>query len=233
MSRRRHVWTAQEMRELRRRYPHERTTDIARRLGHPVASVYAKANAMGLHKSASFLATDKSGRIFVGGRLGKEHQFKAGHVTWNKGTHWTAGGRSAETRFKKGRPAHEAANYKPVGSMRITGGVLEQKVTDDPSIYPARRWRPVARLVWEAANGPIPSGHAVVFKHGQQTVVREEITLDRLELLSRAELMKRNTLHRYPKDIALAIQLRGALMRQINKRTKNRSKHEDEDQRPA
>ncbi len=233
MSRRRHVWTAQEMRELRRRYPHERTADLAASMGLPVKNVYATANRLGLHKSAAFLATDKSGRIFKGGKLGKVHQFKPGHVTWNKGTHWVAGGRSAETRFKKGRPAHESANYRPVGSLRVTAGVLEQKVTDDPGIYPARRWRPVARLVWEAANGPIPSGHAVVFKHGQQTVVCEEITADRLELLNRAELMKRNTLHRYPKEVALAVQLRGALMRQINKRTKNRSKHEDEDQRPA
>jgi hypothetical protein len=32
--------------------------------------------------------------------------------------------------------------------------------------------------------------------------------------------MARNTLHRYPKPIAQAIQLRGALNRQINKRVR-------------
>jgi hypothetical protein len=31
-------------------------------------------------------------------------------------------------------------------------------------------------------------------------------------------MMARNTVHRYPKEVALAIQARGALVRQINKR---------------
>lgn len=44
------------------------------------------------------------------------------------------------------------------------------------------------------------------------------VTPDSVELITRQELMKRNTLHRYPKPIAQLIQLRGALNRQINKR---------------
>jgi hypothetical protein len=47
------------------------------------------------------------------------------------------------------------------------------------------------------------------------------ITLGRLELISRAENMRRNSYHtRYPKEVAQLIQLRGALNRQINKRLK-------------
>lgn len=49
------------------------------------------------------------------------------------------------------------------------------------------------------------------------------ITADRLELVTRAENMARNTLHRYPKEVAQLIQLRGALNRKINARTKDRS----------
>jgi hypothetical protein len=41
-----------------------------------------------------------------------------------------------------------------------------------------------------------------------------------LEILTSAELLKRNSLHNYPIPIARAIQLRGALNRQINKHLK-------------
>ena len=40
----RHKWTAQEIATLRRRYPDERTADIARDLGIAVHLVYARAN---------------------------------------------------------------------------------------------------------------------------------------------------------------------------------------------
>lgn len=125
-----------------------------------------------------------------------------------------------ETQFKPGRPANEAHNYRPIGSTRVLNGVLERKVTDDPNLYPARRWVPVARLVWESERGPIPPGMAVAFRPGLQTIIESEITIDRLELATRADLMRRNTVHNLPKPLAQVVQLRGALIRQINRRSR-------------
>ncbi|CAB3960116.1 hypothetical protein LMG7053_06166 [Achromobacter ruhlandii] len=48
------------------------------------------------------------------------------------------------------------------------------------------------------------------------------ITADKVECISFAENMRRNTLHRYPKEIAHAIQMRGAL----NRRIRNVEKHQ-------
>ena len=48
----------------------------------------------------------------------------------------------------------------------------------------------------------------------------EEITLDKVECISLAENMRRNSCHQYGKEIARLIQLRGAVSRQINKRGK-------------
>lgn len=219
-------WTKAQLRELRRRYPHERTTDIAKSLGIRLVIVYATANRLGLHKSQAFAASDRSGRILKGGKLSVATQFKKGHTSFNKGRKgWFAPGTEA-TRFKKGQ---RSVNTLPVGSLRLSkDGYLEQKYADRPG-NPAQRWRSVHRLVWEKTNGPTPVSHVVVFKAGQKTAVLEEITIDKLELVSRRELMSRNTLHRYPLEIARAIQLRGALVRQINKR----SKSENEDNRPA
>lgn len=207
-------WTPAELEVLRSRYPHDRTSDLAKALDRPLAATYARANGLGLRKTPEYLASDKSGRTFKGGKRGQATQFKPGQASWNKGTHWKAGGRSAETRFRKGNRPH---TWVPIGTYRVNGdGYLDRKVTDDGR--GPRDWIAVHRLVWIEQNGPVPAGHVVVFKQGRRTTDLEQITPDSVELITRQELMKRNTLHRYPKPIAQLIQLRGALNRQINKR---------------
>jgi len=212
---RRH-WTADELTILRERYPHERTDTIARDLGRKIGSVYQKAANMGLCKTEEYLASPDAGRGNV--RKGMGTRFRKGSKPWNKGAHFIAGGRSPETRFKKGNKPH---TWQPIGAERVTrDGILERKVTDHGG-YNNKDWRPVHVLTWEAVNGPVPDGHLVVFRDGN----RENVVIENLECITRAENMRRNTLHRYPKNVALAIQLRGALTRQINKRERANEEH--------
>lgn len=212
----RRPWTKRELAVLRREYPHRQTKLIATKLGRSASTTYQKAIKLGLRKSAEYLASPAARRL--DGKIGSAHRFTKGHQTWNKGTHWTAGGRSAETRFKPGQLSGRARQLlKPLGALRTNkDGYLERKVTTEGR--GAQRWKSAHRLVWEAANGPVPPGHVVVFKPGRRTAKLDEIELDGLDLVTRQELMRRNTLHRYPKEIARLIQLRGALNRQINKR---------------
>jgi len=219
-------WTPEQLAELTRRYPNERTADIARDLGRGLRSVYQKALALGLKKSPDYLASEGAGRFLRERRASEGTQFRAGDEPWNKGRSYDAGGRSHHTRFKKGRPASEAPNYLPLGTERISrDGYLERKVTDDLTVTSSRRWVAVHRLVWEAAHGPIPGGHIVVFKPGCATTDRAEISADRLECITRVENMRRNSYHNnYPKEVGQLIQLRGALNRKI----KNRSKQHEE-----
>lgn len=171
-----------------------------------------------MSKSAAFLASAASGRLTPNDSRGLSGRFQPGQKTWNKGAHFVAGGRSNLTRFKKGGRPH---TWRPLGTERITDdGTLQRKVSDTG--YPPRDWKAVHALVWEAANGPIPRGHIVIFKAGRRTTEPDKITLEALELVSRPELMRRNSYHnRYPKEIGLAIQLRGTLMRLINKRERD------------
>lgn len=209
------LWTAEQLEKLRQHYPTTRTADVAADLQIPIDKVYSKATRMGLRKSDAFMATSASGRIFRGGRLGKQTQFQAGQMPWNAGLKgFDAGGRSADTRFKPGTKPHTTM---PVGSYRINkDGHLQRKI-GEASGANHKRWRNVAELQWIEANGPVPDGHIVIFRPGMRTAVLEEITLDRIECISRAENARRNHPANKSPELARLVQLKGAITRQVNR----------------
>jgi len=207
----RNPWAEDQLEILRQRYANERTEAIARDLGRSLVATYSAAYKLGLKKSPEWSSSTASGRLF--GNKGHDHRFKKGLVPWNKGIKGLDMGFSS-TRFKPGQLSGQASlNYQPIGTERISkDGYLQRKINDN---MPAqRRWRGVHILLWEENNGPLPKGHAIVFKNGN----KQEITLDNLECVTRAEPMRRNSFHQYGKDIAHLVQLRGAITRQINKR---------------
>lgn len=209
----RRPWSLGELAALRRLYPDTPTAKIAARLRRTLTTVYQAAYRLGLKKSAAYLSSPASGR--TNGRQGMGTRFLRGMTPWNKGAHYMPGGNIRAGWFKPGHrnAGHPTKAERPLGAERINvDGYRERKVTH--SGRGSERWRAVHVLMWESANGTVPRGHAVIFKNGDKTDIR----LENLECLSRADLMRRNTYHRYPKEIALAIQLRGALQRQINKR---------------
>ncbi len=214
------LWSKERDALMREFYPSVPTKAIADALEITEKQVYCKAKHLGLKKSEAFLASDLSGRV----QRGKQdpqmiaHQFKPGIRPWNTGTHYTTGGRSSETRFKKGNKPHTTM---PIGSYRTvtekTGRKhLELKISDAKGSND-KRWKPVSRLVWEAKNGPVPAGHFVVFKPGMHTLVVEEITLDRVECITLAENARRNHPNSYNPELARLVQLKGAITRQVNR----------------
>lgn len=200
---------------IREFYPAMPTAALARVIRRSVSATYCRAIGMGLRKTDEYLAGPFACRLRRGDKVGAAFRFPRGQVPWNKGKHYVAGGRSAETRFKPGR---RPQTWKPVGSYRINAdGYLDRKVSD--TSYPPKDWVGVHRLVWIEAHGSIPSGHAVVFLPGRRTTDPARITIDALELVTRAELMRRNSVHtRLPPDLVRLVQLRAALVRKINAR---------------
>lgn len=210
-------WTPYQDEVLTMLYPDTPTAAIAQRLRKTPSQVYGRAHKLGLKKSDAFLQ-QYGGRLTGGDSRGASTRFQKGHQTWNAGKSFHAGGRSAETQFQKGRAPQEARNYQPIGSFRISrDGLLEQKVTDDAA-YPARRWVAYQRIVWERAHGPIPPGCVVAFLPGTRTTDPEQITADRLECITKAENMRRNTIHRYPPELKDVIRLQGKLKRKIHEK---------------
>lgn len=212
-------WQPAELELLRSLYPSTLTADIARQLGRGLGSVYQKAENLGLAKTPAFVADTARQRSSQASHPSHATRFQPGLQPWNKGKPHPARGNSAKTQFRPGQLNGRAAQLVvPVGSYRINSdGYLDQKVSDQPGLQ-TLRWKAVHRLVWEAAHGPVPAGHAVVFLPGRKTTDVERITPDALELITRKTLMQRNTVHTLPKPLALLAQLRGALNRQINRR---------------
>lgn len=220
------MWTAEEVDELTRLYPHFRTEDLATLLGRETRAVYQKAGGLGLKKTAAFLASGHAGRL--DGIKGGVTRFRKGQAAWNKGMKGLdIGGRT--TRFKPGSTPHTT---EPIGALRTTkDGTLQRKISNE-SGNSSKRWRGVHELVWVEVNGPVPPKHIVVFKPGMRTDVLEQITVDRVECISLAENMRRNTRHNLPKELNEVIQLRAVLTRQINKRSKQDGTESD-NPRPA
>lgn len=225
MSRKWRPWTDADIAFLREHYADTPTRAVAETLSRSYATVAERAAALGLRKSAAFLASPASGRMQRGTQLGATSRWAKGHRTWNTGIRYTAGGRSGETRFAKGSKPH---NWRPVGSYRVNAeGYLDRKVRDGSGV---RNWVAVHRLVWEETHGPVPAGYQVRFKAGRFSTDLEAITPDALELVSYRDSMLRNSIHNLPAPLVDVIHARAGLVKRI--RTAER-KRAEQDQRPA
>jgi hypothetical protein len=211
----RRYWTEPELAMVAAQYPHMKTEVTARMLDRTTTTIYQQAQRMGLAKSPAYLALDVASRIKRGvAPNAVRHQFPKGHVPANKGLRrpgWGPG-RMKATQFKKGAKPH---TWRPVGSMRLNSeGYIDIK-TDDTAKGP-KAWTAIHRLNWIAANGPIPKGMLIRFKDGNP----RNPLVENLLLITRRDHIRLNWHERYPKQIRQLVQLRGAITRQINKRTR-------------
>ncbi len=218
------LWNPDDDEQLAVRYPNEPTSALARELGRSLTAVYTRARLLGLTKSAAYLASPAACRLRRGDHVGAATRFPKGHVPANKGLRrpgWGPG-RMKETQFKKGeRRGIAVRNWRPIGTIltdpegyrRIK--VREARPGEAYGFGNTRVWPLMQRHVWEQAHGPVPAGHVVAFKNKD----RSDVRLENLELITRQELMARNTVQNLPKPIARAIQLLGALKRQIRRKT--------------
>jgi hypothetical protein len=228
------LWSPEDDARLRAEYPDTPTADLARAFGRSLSATYARAEKLGLAKSEAYLASPAACRLRRGDAVGAPFRFKPGQAPANKGLRrpgWGPG-RMKATQFKPGaRTGIAAANWRPIGTIATdSDGYLRIKVREGRpgeayGFGNTRIWPLLQRHVWEQAHGPIPPGHVVCFKDGN----RQHCAIENLELVSRADLMKRNTVHNLPKPLAQTIQLLGALKRQIRRRARG----EEQDQRPA
>lgn len=223
-------WTLAQVARLRALYPDHATKTIVTEVGHPQSSCEQMARRLGIKKTPAHLAAMLRQVSDKLRESGKAHRFPKGHAPANKGLRrpgWFRG-RMRETQFKKGQMAGAAQKkWVPVGTEVLDDeGYRKRKVSDDRAKPSRFNWRYVHVLLWEEAYGPVPPGYAVKFIDGN----RGNVTLGNLCLVSRADLARLNVMwNRYPRELCEVIQLRGALNRKINRRTRR----EEQDRRSA
>lgn len=147
-------------------------------------------------------------------RMGR---IKPGAVPPNKGkkrSEWLskAGIRKVKkTQFKKGNCPHNTKSDFEIVVRADSRGVKYQHIR-----VALGKWIPLHRYNWEKVNGKIPAKMKLVFKDGDTM----NCDVPNLELLTPADLLRRNSWHNYPEELGKIIQLQGALTRQINKHSK-------------
>lgn len=189
MSRRHKAWSEEEDQYMRENYSDMRTSDMAAALSRTHNSVIMRAKTLGLRKSAEFMRSPDSGRR------------QPGQASWNKGKRLFFS--ECGTGYKR-RPAKTV----PVGTVSFheRNRQWHIKVMEHPDHRKA--WRPYTEYVWTQAGNELPEGYVVAFKQGFATTSLEDITADKLEAISRRELMNRNSIQRYPSELhGLMIQL--------------------------
>lgn len=194
----------EQLDEFVRDFPNFSNQALADRYNVNINSIGGIGHKLGLKKSVEYI--NNNGSV--------TSRFKPGNVPANKGKRM-----SEETyRFCKKtmfKPGNKPHNAMPIGSERITkDGYIEVR-TDCPGY---RKWKLKHRIIWEQINGKIPNGYNVQFKDGN----RKNCDINNLYLISRKEqLQTQNSMYcRYPKEVQLAIQARGALNRQIRHKLK-------------
>lgn len=228
-------WTPAEDEILRQRVPDEPTAVVAAALGRTLSSTFQRSRKLGVKKSAAYLASPAAGRIHGGFTPGaKRNQYSKGHVPANKGLRGRKGwapGRMAEGQFKPGcRSGIAAKNWMPIGSIVFVDGYLRLKVREavhgaEPTGYGNTKvWPLLQRHVWEQANGPIPAKHLITFRDGNS----RNCAIENLELVSRADWMRRHAIHNLPPELKQTVQLLGRVNRAIRKREKNDGQEQDQ-----
>jgi hypothetical protein len=200
-------YTEEFIQYMRDNFPHRSTVEIAKELGMESSLLSNLANRQGIKKSKEYLTMY---RQQSNDNLSKNTstRFQKGHVPWTagkKGIHM-----SRKSEFKKGS---KPVNTLPIGTIKIMDdGYQYIKINDDPG-RKAKRWRPCHHLLWEEHHGKIPKDFIVIFKDKNQM----NIIIENLECISRIELMKRNTIGRFPSELISAIRTVHKIKKEIQK----------------
>lgn len=208
-------WTQEEVEILRDMYATHLASEVSKRLGRSVGSIYGMVEKLGIRKGADWKNHPKNKSFKKGHTGGWRTWYEKGMVSHNKGKKWDeytskeAQEKMRKSTFTKG---HTPANSAKDGDIRQRYHKKDKRTYMYIRIAPMK-WEPLHRHNWVMANGPIPKSHKVMFKD-RNTL---NCDLDNLELISIADNMKRNSIHAlYPEDIKQTILKLGHLKRIIN-----------------
>jgi hypothetical protein len=201
-------YTQEETDIIMEMYPDHYTIEIADKIGKDIRSVYQKARKLGLKKSAAFVQKELKERQAERLRIVGEHvRFQKGHTPHNKSKKMAPEvyEKCKGSMFQKGIIP---VNKKPEGSERydMDGFTL---------IKVGTKYVHKHRHIYEQEYGiKVPKDYVVAFADGN----KKNLDISNLVLMTRADNMRRNTLHRYPAELKSIIKLTNKLKRIIHEK---------------
>jgi len=202
------AWPPEHVDLLKKLYANTSNPDLGKMFGRKASSVGDKALKLGLKKSPEFISELAKKYAVINGQ---KTRFAKGFTPHNKGKAFNAGGRSLETQFKRGRAPQK---WRPIGSERVgKDDYLLRKISDTNT---TKDWRPAHVLLWEERHGTVPQGHVIAFRDGN----KRNFAPDNLECISRIEIMRRNTICRFPPELVEVIRLHSSINRTIERKSK-------------
>jgi hypothetical protein len=195
-------WKPHEIELLKQHYSDSNIHELMQMLNKTSGAIYNQAYLNKLKKSAEY---EQKRRLQDIKNISKNtsSRFQKGNKPWNKGVKGFMGANA--TSFKKGNKPH---NTRKVGDTRIDGKdmFLLIKVAD-------KQWIRKEILIWESVHGKIPKAHVVRVKNP----FLDKYDINNLMLITHAENMLLNTIHRHPKELQQAIRTLKKLKKAIKK----------------
>lgn len=200
-------WTDEEIDLLKELYPITCQTDLIKIFKRSSSSIYGKVEMLGLKKSAEYMAEMK--KVFLANLLEGGKKTRFGIIeSWNKGTKGIMKANSGT--FKKGNLPH---------NTRQKGDESYDKDNHILVKIDHKYWVKKHFLLWESINGKIPKGMVLRFINGNPHDVR----IENLELITKADNMLKNAVHKYPTELKQTIKLFNKLKKQISEKQNRKS----------
>lgn len=199
-------WKPHEIELLKQHYADSTIHELMQMLNKSDRKIYNQARNLGLKKSAEY---EEKRRIqdIENIRKNTTKRFQKGQTPWNKGIKGSIP--NNVTSFKKGNLPHNTRNE---GETRLNKeGYLLVKIAH-------KKWVRKHYLIWEEVNGKVPKGYILRLKDNN----RDNYDISNIELISRAENMRLNTMHRFPEELKQTIRLLKKLKKKINEKQNSR-----------
>jgi len=206
----RRYWTDIEIEIMKDMYPDHYADQVAEKLNRSISSIYGQAGKLKLKKSEAFMQSElnkQAERLRV---IGVKSHFKKGQTPINKGKKMSADvyEKIKHTFFAKGHAPHNAYKDGHEVIRRDTSGNNYWMI----KIPDCKRLIYKHIYIWTCLHGPVKPGYNIAFKDGNQL----NCVIENLECISNAELMLRNTIHRFPQALKNMIRLNNKLNRTID-----------------
>lgn len=204
-------WTQEELVILKREYPFVETKIIAKKLEITLQQCSYMAYKLDLKKDILFLR-QQSERLRD---TGKKFRFKKGQQSYNKGKKWEE--YMPEESAEKIRKSHFLKGQIPHNSLPLGSEVTRKESCGKEYLLIKVKGKRTLIFkhiyIYESAFGKVEKGMCIVFKDGNTL----NCNIENLECITRAELVIRNSIHRYPPELKSQIKKVNKLKRIIKK----------------